>query len=69
MLPCTGGFPAPRVAYPALPQDLDAVEFFAGDRALTLGLRRLRWNVVPYDLRFDANCMDFNSPSGFAPRP
>ena len=44
---------------------IDAVEFFAGDAAVTKGLMRQGLRTLSYDMRYDSS-MNLNSSAGFA---
>jgi hypothetical protein len=46
-------------------EDVDAVEFFAGQKSITNALRRQQFQTLPYDLEHDS-AMNWNTGLGFA---
>ena len=46
-------------------EDLDFLEFFAGDQAITYGLRAYGFQGRPFDMRY-RKFMDLLKPQGFA---
>ena len=47
-------------------QSLDAIEYFAGDKAITLAFASAGYNAISYELKDDSICEDILSRAGFA---